>query len=80
MLGRQACASPEAHRLYRLFFLFVLVPYKRLLPDDLVVMVECQLTPSLSAVEYRIHQIPAEQPVALTIERETTLREVVFKR
>jgi len=51
-----------------------------LLPDDLIVMVNDQLTPSLAAVEHRIHQIPADQPVTLTIERDATLREVTFRR
>jgi S1-C subfamily serine protease len=51
-----------------------------LLPDDLIVMVNGQLTPSLSAVEYRIHQIPAEEPVTLTIERDATLRDVTLQR
>jgi S1-C subfamily serine protease len=50
------------------------------LPDDLIVMVNSQLTPSLSAVEYRIHQIPSGQPVVLTIERDATLRDVTFQR
>ena len=51
-----------------------------LLADDLIVMVNNQLTASLAAVEYRIHQIPADQPVTLTIERETTLRDITFQR
>jgi hypothetical protein len=51
-----------------------------LLPDDLIVMVNNQLTPSLAAVEHRIHQIPPDQPVTLTIERNAILREVVFQR
>jgi S1-C subfamily serine protease len=51
-----------------------------LLPDDLIVMVNNQLTPSLAAVEYRIHQIPANQPVTLTIERDAILRDVTFQR
>jgi C-terminal processing protease CtpA/Prc len=51
-----------------------------LLPDDLIVMVNDQLTPSLSAVEHRIHQIPADQPVTLTIERDATLRGATFQR
>ena len=51
-----------------------------LLPDDLIVMVNGQLTPSLSAVEHRIHQIPAEEAVTLTIERDATLRDVTFQR
>jgi len=49
-------------------------------PDDLIVMVNGQLTPSLSAVEYFIHQVPAEQPVVLTIERDGTLRDVTLQR
>jgi serine protease Do len=51
-----------------------------LLPDDLIVMVNNQLTPSLIAVEYHIHQVPPDQPVTLTIERDATLREVTFQR
>jgi serine protease Do len=51
-----------------------------LLPDDLIVMVNNQLTPSLSAVEHRIHQIPPEEPVTLTIERDATLLDVVLRR
>ena len=51
-----------------------------LLPDDLIVMVNGQLTPSLSAVEYRIHQVPPDQPVTLTIERDAVLRDVTFQR
>jgi len=51
-----------------------------LLPDDLIVMVNGQLTPSLLAVEHRIHQIPADQPVTLTIERDATLRDVMLQR
>jgi S1-C subfamily serine protease len=51
-----------------------------LLPDDLIVMVNGQLTPSLAAVEYRVHQIPAAQPVVLTIEREAILRDVTLQR
>jgi serine protease Do len=51
-----------------------------LLPDDLIVMVNNQLTASLAAVEYWIHQIPKEQPVTLTIERDATLRDVTFQR
>jgi len=51
-----------------------------LLPDDLIVMVNGQLTPSLSEVERRIHQIPAEQPVTLTIERDAYLRDVTLSR
>jgi len=51
-----------------------------LLPDDLIVMVNGQLTPSLSAVEHRIHQIPSDEPVTLTIERAATLREMTFQR
>ena len=50
-----------------------------LVPDDLIVMVNNQLTPSLAAVEYRIHQIPPDQPVTLTIERDATLLNVVFQ-
>ena len=49
------------------------------LPDDLIVMVNGQLTPSLLAVEHRIHQISAEA-VTLTIERDATLRDVTFQR
>ena len=49
-------------------------------PDDLIVMVNNQLTASLSAVEHRIHQIPPGQPVVLTIERDATLQEVMFQR
>ena len=49
-------------------------------PDDLIVMVNGQLTPSLAAVEHRIHQIPENQPVTLTIERDSTLQEVTFQR
>jgi len=51
-----------------------------LMPDDLIVMVNNQLTASLAAVEYRIHLIPPEQMVTLTIEREAILREVTFQR
>jgi serine protease Do len=51
-----------------------------LLPDDLIVMVNGQLTSSLSAVAYRIHQIPADQPVTLTIERNAELRDVTLSR
>jgi serine protease Do len=51
-----------------------------LLPDDLIVMVNGQLTASLSAVAYRIHQIPADQPVTLTIERNAELRDVTLQR
>jgi serine protease Do len=50
------------------------------LPDDLIVMVNNQLTASLAAVEYRIHQIPADQPVTLTIERDATLLDVTLPR
>ena len=50
------------------------------LPDDLIVMVNGQLTPSLSAVEHWIHQIPAGEPVVLTIERSMVLHEVTFRR
>jgi serine protease Do len=50
------------------------------LSDDLIVMVNGQLTASLAAVEYYIHQIPADKPVTLTIERDATLREVEFPR
>ena len=49
------------------------------LPDDLVVMVNGQMTPSISAVEYRIHQILENEPVVLTVERDTVLRDVVFR-
>jgi S1-C subfamily serine protease len=49
-----------------------------LLTDDLIVMVNNHLTPSLSAVEYQIHQtIPAE-PIVLTIERQMTLLDFTF--
>jgi len=51
-----------------------------LLPDDLIVMVNGQLTPSLSAVEHRIHQIPPDEPVTLTIERDATLQDVTLQR
>jgi serine protease Do len=51
-----------------------------LLPDDLIVMVNGQLTPSLSAVEHRIHQIPGDESVTLTIERDATLRDVTLHR
>ena len=36
--------------------------------------------PSLSAVEYRIHQVPADQPVTLTMERDGVLRDVTLTR
>jgi S1-C subfamily serine protease len=51
-----------------------------ILADDLIVMVNNQLTASLAAVEYRIHQVPADKPVTLTIERDSTLRDVTFQR
>jgi serine protease Do len=51
-----------------------------LLPDDLIGMVKGQLTPSLAAVEHRIHQIPNDEPVILTIEREAMLRDAVLPR
>jgi serine protease Do len=51
-----------------------------LLPDDLIVMVNNQLTPSLAALEYQIHQIPADQPVTLTVERDAILRDVTLKQ
>jgi serine protease Do len=50
------------------------------LPDDLIVMVNNQITASLAAVEYRIHQIPADQPVVLTVERDATLLDVTLQR
>ncbi|MDR0520835.1 MAG: trypsin-like peptidase domain-containing protein [Planctomycetaceae bacterium] len=49
-------------------------------PDDLIVMVNDQLTASLAAIEYRIHQLPPEQPVTLTVERDGTLVEVKFPK
>ena len=51
-----------------------------LLPDDLIVMVNGQLTPSFSTVEHRIHQIPAGEPITLTIERDASLLEITFLR
>jgi len=51
-----------------------------ILPDDLIVMVNGQITPSLAAVEHRIHQLPADEPVTLTIERESILHDVTFLR
>ena len=50
-----------------------------ILPDDLIVMVNSQITPSLAAVEHRIHQIPEDRPVTLTIERDATLRDVTLR-
>jgi serine protease Do len=49
-----------------------------LLPDDLIVMVNNHLTPSLSAVEYQIHQAIQGEPIVLTIERQMTLLDVTF--
>ncbi|MDR3199524.1 MAG: trypsin-like peptidase domain-containing protein [Planctomycetaceae bacterium] len=49
-----------------------------LLPDDLIVMVNNHLTPSLSAVEYQIHQAIYEEPIVLTIERNMTLLDFTF--
>jgi S1-C subfamily serine protease len=50
-----------------------------LLPDDLIVMVNNQLTASLSAVEYRLHQISPDQPVTLTVERQSVLIDFTFR-
>jgi S1-C subfamily serine protease len=47
-------------------------------PDDLIVMVNNHLTPSLAAVEYQIHQIPPQESIILTIERKMTLIDVTF--
>ncbi|MDR2439580.1 MAG: trypsin-like peptidase domain-containing protein [Planctomycetaceae bacterium] len=47
-------------------------------PDDLIVMVNNHLTPSLSAVEYQIHQAVPEEPIVLTIERNMTLLDFTF--
>ncbi|MDR1962232.1 MAG: trypsin-like peptidase domain-containing protein [Planctomycetaceae bacterium] len=44
-----------------------------LLPDDLIVMVNNHLTPSLSAVESQIHQTLPGEPIVLTVERQMTL-------
>ena len=49
-----------------------------LLRDDLIVMVNNRLTPSLSAVEYQIHQTPSGEQITLTVEREMTLHDIVF--
>lgn len=46
--------------------------------DDLIVMVNNRLTPSLEAVEYQIHQTPSGEPVTLTIEREMELHDIVL--
>ncbi|MCL2005581.1 MAG: trypsin-like peptidase domain-containing protein [Planctomycetaceae bacterium] len=51
-----------------------------ILPDDLIVMVNGQITPSLLAVEHRIHQISADEPITLTLERDAVLRDVVLWR
>ncbi|MDR0704334.1 MAG: trypsin-like peptidase domain-containing protein [Planctomycetaceae bacterium] len=49
-----------------------------LMPDDLIVMVNNHLTPSLSAVEYQIHQAVEGEPIILTIERQMTLIDFTF--
>ncbi|MDR0337476.1 MAG: trypsin-like peptidase domain-containing protein [Planctomycetaceae bacterium] len=51
-----------------------------LCPDDLIVMVNNHLTPSLSAVEYQIHQTIPDEPIVLTIERQMTLLDFTFTR
>ncbi|MDR2705726.1 MAG: PDZ domain-containing protein, partial [Planctomycetaceae bacterium] len=49
-----------------------------LLPDDLIVMVNNHLTPSLSAVESQIHQTAESEPIILTVERQMTLIDFAF--
>ncbi len=49
-----------------------------LLPDDLIVMVNAQLTPSLAAVEYQINEVEPNTAITLTIERDRTLFDFTF--
>jgi S1-C subfamily serine protease len=51
-----------------------------LMPDDLIVMVNNHLTPSLSAVEYQIHQAVEGEPIILTVERQMTLIDFTFTK
>jgi S1-C subfamily serine protease len=51
-----------------------------LMPDDLIVMVNNHLTPSLSAVEYQIHQAVEGEPIVLTVERQRTLIDFTFSK
>jgi S1-C subfamily serine protease len=51
-----------------------------LMPDDLIVMVNNHLTPSLSAVEYQIHQAVEGEPIILTIERQMILIDFTFSK
>lgn len=48
--------------------------------DDLIVMVNNRLTPSLAAVEYQIHQTAPSEPITLTIERNQELFDITLKK
>jgi S1-C subfamily serine protease len=47
-------------------------------PDDLIVMVNEHLTPSIKAVEEQIEQLESGIPITITIERKMTLIDVKF--
>ncbi|MDR2762809.1 MAG: trypsin-like peptidase domain-containing protein [Planctomycetaceae bacterium] len=49
-------------------------------PDDLIVMINDRLTPSIKAVEEQIDQIEPNESATITIERKMTLIDVKFKR
>ncbi|MGL4593513.1 MAG: S1C family serine protease [Thermoguttaceae bacterium] len=53
---------------------------QNLKPDDLIVMVNGRLTPSISAVEWQIHQSIPRESIHLTIERDQILFDVVFSK
>ncbi|MDR1485756.1 MAG: trypsin-like peptidase domain-containing protein [Planctomycetaceae bacterium] len=51
-----------------------------LMPDDLIVMINDHLTPSIKAVEEQINQVETGNPITLTIERKMTLLDVKFNK
>ncbi|MDR1479879.1 MAG: trypsin-like peptidase domain-containing protein [Planctomycetaceae bacterium] len=49
-------------------------------PDDLIVMINNQITPSIKAVEEQINQIESGGQITITVERKMTLIDVKFKK
>ncbi|MDR0391335.1 MAG: trypsin-like peptidase domain-containing protein [Planctomycetaceae bacterium] len=49
-------------------------------PDDLIVMINDHLTPSIKTVEEQINQIETGHPITITVERKMTLIDVKFNK
>lgn len=51
-----------------------------LAPDDLIVMINNRLTPSLAVVEYQLHEAEPGEAIILTVERNMELLDFTFRK